>query len=178
MVKLSEIPQITTLEGLHAFLATLPHDTTANVPAYDLRVGNFDDVTFYFSDGTQTWVLYNGPAQENAEMTMYQALSLLSDGHSLCSVEVATQICKIFDVEFNAHLILEWGSTQEAYEKYGLIHVDNPIGNGVWLMKLGKYICRAFELNVPSFSGKGFQAQANARALRAHLQFPDRFPIL
>jgi len=105
-------------------------------------------------------------------MTKEEAIEYLADGHSEWTVECAREICAAFGLELPADLIDRWegqADVNPAGHPKGLwLDKDEP-GEGVYSLVLSDYIVKALGLEVMGYIGRGFQAQANARAIRKYL---------
>lgn len=101
----------------------------------------------------------------NEEQEM--ALEDLSNGHAIITIKGAEHICAFLGQTLDPKIALSWQSAEEAAEKYGIFPIPVP-GGGVGLLELGYSLCYALSIDPPgrNFSGKGFQAKANAQALR------------
>jgi hypothetical protein len=104
-------------------------------------------------------------------MTREEAISCLADGHSLWTVETAKEICEAIDVPFDNKLISHYEGQKDANphnDPKGLwLHADKPL-DGVNALYLSDYVTDYLKLEVQSYIGRGFQAQANAEAIRQH----------
>jgi hypothetical protein len=106
-------------------------------------------------------------------MTQAEAISCLSEGHTLWSIEQAKDILKAVGAEFTDDLILKWKGQKDAnptnHPKGLWLNEDKP-GQGVESLRLSNYVVNQMGLNPPSYIGRGFQAQGNATAIREALQ--------
>lgn len=90
------------------------------------------------------------------------------DGHvTVMTVTSAKKICQALDLPFGEKLIMSWESSQQAWEKYQFIPVENGPGEGVDGLKLSYHITEHLGLGKPgyTFTGVGFQARANRQAI-------------
>jgi len=105
-------------------------------------------------------------------MTSQEALEYISDGHTFWTVERAKEVCKALKVPFNENLIDHYEGQKDANpdnEPKGLwLNEDKPV-DGVNALRLSNYVTRYFDLEAGDYHGRGFQAQANAEAVKKHL---------
>lgn len=105
-------------------------------------------------------------------MTKQDALEWVADGHSFLKLETAKDICKALNVPFSERLIVHYEGQHDANptnEYKGLwLNEDKPV-DGVNSLPLSNYIVDKMGLKVESYCGRGFQAQANAGAVKSHL---------
>ncbi len=110
--------------------------------------------------------------EEIESLTVCDAVELLGDGHSVYLVAVARRICQVVGVAFEESLVFSWQSRQDAFERYGFFaHVDGP-GSGVNALALSYHVACRLGLGAPGkvFTGRGYQARANAEAVREKLR--------
>ena len=104
-------------------------------------------------------------------MTQQEAVSYIADGHTWWKVEFAEQVCKAFGFELPKGMIETYKSQHEANPTNhfkGLFlskDIKFPV-SGVSSLPLSNYIVRKLGLEVREFLGRGFQAQANAEAVK------------
>lgn len=105
-------------------------------------------------------------------MTKEEAIKYLTDGHSEWTVECAQEICTAFGLEFPDDLIDRWEDqadvNPDSHPKGLWLEEDKP-GEGVYSLALSNYVVKSLGLEVMGYIGRGFQAQANAGAIRKHL---------
>jgi hypothetical protein len=92
------------------------------------------------------------------------------EGHQVISASDAQEVCKAFGVDFDHKVHVIWESRKDAYDRYGMwANVDAP-GIAVFGLDLSYCVCEQLGLGRPGrgFTGKGFQTQANEKAIRAY----------
>lgn len=106
------------------------------------------------------------------EMTMEEALAYLADGHNVMTVGGAQAVCRLLGVPFEGMLVFRWENAQDAFDRYGFFAQDGESGAGVNGLDLSYYVARCLGLGAPGvrYSGRGFQAQANAWAIRGYVE--------
>jgi hypothetical protein len=104
-------------------------------------------------------------------MEVSEALVLLSDGHSVLTEEAARAVCGVLGVAYPTELVISWQGAADAFGRYGFLPYDDVPGSGVEGLDLSYHVARSLGLGAPGsgFTGRGFQAQANARAIEAHI---------
>jgi hypothetical protein len=110
--------------------------------------------------------------EELEQLTVRDAVELLEDGHSVYGVELAQRICQVVGVTFEESLVFSWQSQQNALEQYGFFAREEGPGQGVNSLDLSYHVTRSLGLGAPGtrFTGRGYQARANAEAVRERLQ--------
>src|SRR6266536_2525360 len=100
-------------------------------------------------------------------MELSEALAWLSDGHSVLGVEGAIALCEAVGVPFSGELVFAWESTEQAWGDFGFMAAASGPGTGVNCLALSYHVAKALGLGAPGrgYSGRGFQAQANGRAI-------------
>ena len=109
-------------------------------------------------------------------MNRNEALQTLADGHGLISVEAAQEVCAEIGLEFDDSLVMRWEGQADANptnNPKGLWLYEDKPGEGVPTGSLSGYVAGQFGLDVQSFMGRGFQARANAVAIRKHLALEE-----
>lgn len=103
--------------------------------------------------------------------TVFESLEILANGHTIMTVLSAMKVCEAVEVEFDTKLAMVWRNREHALKTYGFFAMDNKPGKGVDGLDLSYYVAEKLGLGRPGqqFSGKGFQAQANSRAIAQHL---------
>ena len=100
-------------------------------------------------------------------LTFNEAIEAISDGHTIWKVEYAKAACVALGVKFPLRLAQRFRSDPPGTFKGLTMNEENS--EGVYSLSLSDYIVDHFNLKVRSFGGRGFQAQANAAAVRKHL---------
>lgn len=101
--------------------------------------------------------------------TVEEVLECL-DGHTILTEQAAQDMCDALIVPFAPGLVMHWHDAVEAQEKYG-VH-GAKYNSGVDSLELSYHICEMLHIDAPGrhYTGKGFQAQANQKALREHFK--------
>jgi hypothetical protein len=62
---------------------------------------------------------------------------------------------------------MSWESQQQAFDRYGFVPYEDAPDQGVGTLDLSYHVTRSLGLGAPGkkFSGRGFQAQANRKAV-------------
>jgi hypothetical protein len=92
------------------------------------------------------------------------------EGHQVIGRSDAQEVCQAFGVPFDLKIAIVWESRQDALDRYGMYaNVDAP-GIAVFGLDLSYYVCEQLGLGRPGrgFTGKGFQTQANEKAIRTY----------
>lgn len=99
------------------------------------------------------------------------ALEILADGHAIMAIHSAQKVCEAVQVDFDEKLVMRWKNRDEALRTYGFFAMSNEPGAGVDGLDLSYYVAEQLGLGRPggAFTGKGFQAQANSRAIALFL---------
>jgi len=101
-------------------------------------------------------------------LTIDEAISeVFADGHTIWKVEYAKAACEAVGVKFPTRLARKFESDPAGTFKGLTMKEENS--EGVDSLHLSDYVVEQLKLKVGSFGGRGFQAQANARAIREHL---------
>lgn len=107
-------------------------------------------------------------------MDRAEALEWIADGHGLMTVEKAKEVVEHFGLKWSDRLIMKWKNQQDANptnDPKGLWLFDkNKAGEGVATGRLSAYVVNQLGLDVRYYMGRGFQAQANARAVEEYLK--------
>ena len=103
-------------------------------------------------------------------MNREEALEVLADGHSVLSVEAAKKVCAAIGVLFGKHLVEVWHSDPPGTFKGLTMNPEWEGREGVSALSLSNYVAAQLGADGGSFIGRGFQAQANARAIREKLE--------
>ncbi len=96
------------------------------------------------------------------------ALKVISDGHTVYTLETVAQVCEEFGIPPYPHEPWRWNSLEGAFEKYGMTWVTKSgEGEGVWSLYLSYYVAEMLgaESDAQQYFGRGAQAKANARAV-------------
>jgi hypothetical protein len=112
-------------------------------------------------------------------MTITDALELLGS-KALISQKAARQICDLAGVDFKEDLIKQWelieGREVVFFQAYGFLPTTYGPGSGVDCMELSYHIADQLDLrnaqgHLPGYpyTGAGFQAKANSRAIAQEL---------
>ena len=103
-----------------------------------------------------------------------EALEILADGHSVITVEAARDVCVAvgvdFDAECRAWLVKRWHSDPPGTVKGLTMHPGQEGQEGVYTLSLSNYVAGKLGVDGGSFIGRGFQAQGNAKAIKAKLE--------
>ena len=106
-------------------------------------------------------------------MTKKEAIHCLSNGHAEWTVTYAREICKAFGLELPKGLIQTWegqADVNPSGNPKGLWLDEDKAGSGVNSLSLSIYIVDKLGLEVQSYIGRGFQAQANAEAVKEYCE--------
>jgi hypothetical protein len=105
-------------------------------------------------------------------MQVQEALEYLADGHAILHVDTAKEVCQAIGVPFSDECILTWNSRRDASQRYQFVSIEDGPGTGVGSLELSYYVTKQLGLGAPgtAFTGKGFQAQANSRAIAQKLK--------
>ncbi len=111
-------------------------------------------------------------------MTKKEAVNVVADGHTFWQVGFAKEVCGIFGLKFPKRLVSIYKSQKHANPDNhfkGLFFNEGtkfPV-SGVNSARLSDYIaCKVLEVTIPpagGFLGRGFGAQANAKAVAKEL---------
>lgn len=111
-------------------------------------------------------------------MTKRKAVNVVADGHTFWKVKFAKEVCGVFGLEFPKRLVATYKSQKQANPDNhykGLFFNEGtkfPV-SGVNSARLSDYIaCKVLGVKIPpagGFLGRGFGAQANARAVSKKL---------
>lgn len=114
--------------------------------------------------------LPDAPQGEEQEETLLDEAIEMLDGHTVLTEPNARRICILCGVPFEEALVMHWRDAVEAQTRYGIFGAK--YNSGVSSLDLSYYVCGALGIKAPGhgFTGKGFQAQANQKALRAHFE--------
>src|SRR5579859_4079400 len=95
------------------------------------------------------------------------ALEVLANGHGVISEESARALCAVVGVPFPEEEVFVWESRGDASERYGFYPFEEGPGHGVNTLDLSYHVARALGLGAPgvAYSGRGYQARANAQAI-------------
>lgn len=94
-------------------------------------------------------------------MEQKEALHYLADGHTIWTVELADLVCEAFGVKKIEPR--RFSSDPPGTHKGLTMKEENSLG--VSSLELSRHVTSELGLEVRSFIGRGFQAQANARAI-------------
>jgi hypothetical protein len=110
-------------------------------------------------------------SEQELSLTTSEALEVLSDGHSVVLEQVAQCICTVFNVPLDEKLLIRWNSREDAWARFGFTARSDGPGTGARSLELSYYVAEKLGLGRPGapFSGRGFQAQANGRAIAQFL---------
>lgn len=105
-------------------------------------------------------------------ITQQEALELLSDGHTIWTVEGAKEICAAVGVEFREHLIKKFKSDPPGTFKGLTMNPEVENADGVDSLVLSQYVakCLGVESRAGDYFGRGSQARAYARAIEQALK--------
>lgn len=105
-------------------------------------------------------------------MTKEEAIKCLADGHTEWTVGYAQEICAALGLELPDNLIDHFEGQADAnptnHPKGLFLNEDEPC-SGVYSLALSDYVLKILGLKVQGYIGRGFQAQANAEAIKKHL---------
>jgi hypothetical protein len=111
------------------------------------------------------------PSQKN--MDKKEAIGKLSNGHAFWYVSTAEEICKALGLTLPKGLIEHYKGQKDAnptnHPKGLWLNEDKPC-SGVSGLPLSDWVIGQFNLDVESYGGRGFQAQANSEALGKHFK--------
>ena len=100
-------------------------------------------------------------------MPIDEALNILSDGHGCITPKEAWQVCKVLEIPYDKKMEYHGFSQHEAG---GLTMAEGHEGDIIVdTGRISDYVMSFFKLNAGSYIGRGFQAQANAGAIRKYL---------
>ncbi len=104
-------------------------------------------------------------------MEMRDVLSVIADGHSVLALETVQDVCRTLGILFPVDLSFTWNNQQEAWETYGFFPYEEGPGVGVNALSFSYYVAKQMGVGAPGhgFTGRGFQAQANSRAVAQKL---------
>lgn len=107
-----------------------------------------------------------------SDTTLKDAIDCLADGHSFWTVKAAKEVCQATGVKWDDELVCHFDNQNEANptnDPKGLwLNVDGPV-DGVNALTLSHYVREQLKLPVErDYSGRGFQAQGNARVIAKH----------
>ena len=101
-------------------------------------------------------------------LTIDEAISeVFADGHTIWKEEYARAACEAVGCPFPDGLLQPFHSDPAGTAKGLTMKTEGS--EGVYSLSLSDFVVDHFKLKVGSFGGRGFQAQANARAIREHL---------
>ena len=98
-------------------------------------------------------------------------MSALADGHTFWTIEFAKKLCDFFEVRWQDALVTHYKGQQDAnpdgHYKGMWLAEDKPT-DGVHALRLSYYIASELGVNTRKNpkTGRGFQAQWNARKVR------------
>lgn len=107
--------------------------------------------------------------KETEAMTQEKALSIVSDGHGMISVETAKEVCAFFGVKFEDWLVMRWSGQKDANpgnDPKGLFLYEDKPGEGVPTLRLSRLVVEGLGGQVGNFLGRGFEARDNARQIK------------
>lgn len=99
-------------------------------------------------------------------MEQKEALRIISDGHTIWSPELADQVCDVLGVKRIAPL--KFKSDPPGTHKGLTMKEENSLG--VSSLSLSQHVVSELGIEVRSYLGRGFQAQANAQAVAKHFK--------
>ena len=105
-------------------------------------------------------------------MEVKEALSALSDGHTIFTPEYAEGVCQAVGVPFDRKvLVRRWYSDPPGTFKGLTMKPEYEGSEGVYSLTLSGYVAEKLgvEEEAGSFIGRGFQAQAYSRAIARKL---------
>lgn len=103
-------------------------------------------------------------------ITVEDALDALSSGHSIWKPAFAKKVCDAVGVPWNHELVQRWKSDPPGTVKGLTMAPGQENSMGVYSLSLSAYVHHAIGAkDAGSFLGRGFQAQAYARAIRERL---------
>jgi len=105
-------------------------------------------------------------------MDLEEVLDVLSDGHSIISVELAKEVCKVAKVTFNKKLIKIFKSDPPGTFKGLTMKPEYENTKGVYTLDLSGDVARQLGVKGSAgyFFGRGTQAKAYAKVIREKLQ--------
>ena len=108
-------------------------------------------------------------------MTKDEALGCVADGHTFWYVDTAKKICDYFGIKFDDELVTHYEGQADANpnnDPKGLWLVEDKPCDGVNALHLSYFIAKKLGVNTKKnpMTGRGFQAQWNAREVRELLK--------
>ena len=106
-------------------------------------------------------------------MTKDEALAVLADGHTIWAPEFAKEVCSTLGIEWSDHIVQNYGTdTSNENPKHNLyMEPEYEDTDGVYSLELSAYCAKTLGLGdvAGPLRGRGFRAQAYARAIRERL---------
>lgn len=105
-------------------------------------------------------------------MNLEEALEILSDGHTVISIEKAKEVCKFVKVPFSKTLVQIFKSDPPGTFEGLTMKPGYESTDGVYTLSLSCYVAEQLKVaeKAGNFLGRGFQAQAYAKEIRKVLE--------
>ena len=112
-------------------------------------------------------------------MTKEEALEILSDGHTVISVEKAKEVCDTVGVSFVPESIVRKFKSGGEGKYHLTMNEGCENTEGVYTLYLSSYVARKFGVQdkAGNFYGRGSQARAYAKEIKKVLNDPLRATI-
>lgn len=111
--------------------------------------------------------------EEQEPMTREDALEIIAEGKSIITINYAREVCRALNVPpIDESKTMVWKSAKDARERFGIFPNQEGPGGGVSVLDISYHVLKQLDFPQPypgaSYTGQGFQARANAKAIAAH----------